>query len=286
MDKLKQLLKNKKVIVSLELVCVLGLLITLGVVLHHRISRRVDSTRQAQSISALKDEKESAKKAGKVSGGKEDEGAVERDENGMLTEYASLYRSNNDMIGWLRIEDSRIDYPVMQTPYNEEYYMYLDFEKKKNQNGSLIMDTDSTVGIGALEENYMDGVRPSTNLIIHGHAMSDGSMFGDLPKYSEKAYGEKHSYICFDSLYEKRQYQVMAVFYSQVYRADEDTFKFYQFFQADSEDEFGDWYYNVKKMSIYDTGVKAEYGDEFITLTCCSYHTDEGRFVVVGKRVM
>ena len=60
---------------------------------------------------------------------------------------------------------------------------------------------------------------------------------------------------------------------------------YYQFFQADTQDEFDDWYDNIKAMSLYDTGVTAEYGDEFITLSCCAYQVEDGRFVVVGKRI-
>lgn len=276
-------MKNRKLIISLGLVFLCGLVITLSVVLYQLISRRNDRKSLERSVIALNLEKENSQK--EIAEGALGEGEPLRDENGMLAEYSSLYRSNKDMIGWLKIEDTQIDYPVMQTPENEEYYMYLNFEKEENRNGSLIMDTDSVVGVGTREDDYLNGTAPSTNLIIHGHAMSDGAMFGDLPQYAEESYGKEHSVICFDSLYEKRQYQVMAVFYSRVYTTDEDTFKFYQFFQADTPAEFGNWYRNVKRLSLYDTGVKAELGDEFITLTCCSYHVDEGRFVVIGKRI-
>ena len=94
-----------------------------------------------------------------------------------------------------------------------------------------------------------------------------------------------HNIICFDSLYEEREYELPAVFYSQVYNKSDDVFKYYKFFQADTQEEFDDWYNNIKLMSLYDTGVEAEYGDEFITLSCCAYHVEDGRFVVVGRRI-
>lgn len=203
----------------------------------------------------------------------------------MLPEYRKLYEQNQDLIGWLSIEDTVIDYPVMQTPEEETYYLHLGFDKKQNKNGSLIMDTDSVVGVGTAKKGYQNGFSPSTNLIIHGHTMKSGEMFGSLLKYKDKEYGMEHKRIHFDSLYEKREYELIAVFYSQVFYEKEEVFKYYKFFQADTQEEFDDWYYNIKEMSLYDTGVTAELGDEFITLSCCSYHVEDGRFVVVGKRI-
>lgn len=203
----------------------------------------------------------------------------------ILPEYQELYEQNHDLIGWLSIEGTVIDYPVMQTPWDENFYLTRGFDLQENKNGCLILDTDSVAGIGTKEQNYKNGIEPSTNLIIHGHTMKSGQMFGNLKLYQDEEYGTEHSVICFDSLYEKRKYELIAVFYSQVFYEDEDVFKYYKFFQADTEEEFDDWYSNIKKMSLYDTGVTAQFGDEFITLSCCAYHVEDGRFVVVGKRI-
>lgn len=203
----------------------------------------------------------------------------------VLPEYQLLYYVNPDLIGWLRIDDTVIDYPVVQTPEDEEKYLYLDFDGNSNANGTLIMDNGSTVGVGTAEQDYLGGTEPSTNLIIHGHTMKSGAMFGYLPRYEDQSYGEEHNIICFDSLYEHREYELISVFYTQVYYPTDDVFKYYKFFQADTQEEFDDWYDNIKAMSLYDTGVTAEFGDEFITLSCCSYQVEDGRFVVVGKRI-
>lgn len=203
----------------------------------------------------------------------------------ILPEYQSLYETNSDMIGWLKIPDTVIDYPVMQTMNDETYYLTRNFEKQDTKSGCLILDTDSVAGEGTKKEGYYDQKNPSTNLIIHGHTMKSGEMFGGLKYYVNPDYGEAHRYIYFDSLYEKRTFELIAVFYSQVYYSTDQVFKYYQFFQADTQEEFDDWYENIKKLSLYDTGVTAKFGDEFITLSCCSYHTEDGRFVVVGKRI-
>lgn len=204
----------------------------------------------------------------------------------ILPQYESLYAVNPNMIGWLRIDGTVIDYPVVQTPEDETEYLYLDFYGEENTNGTLIMDTDSTVGVGTAEYDYEDGVKPSTNLIIHGHTMKSGEMFGNLALYEDADYGAEHSVICFDSLYESREYELIAAFYTQVYYPEDDVFKFYEFFQADTQDEFDYWYDNIKELSLYDTGVTAQFGDEFITLSCCSYQVEDGRFVVVGRRIV
>ncbi len=111
-------------------------------------------------------------------------------------------------------------------------------------------------------------------------------MFGNLDLYKQQSYEKNHKIIKFASLYEDREYEVISVFLSQVYlKTQTDVFKYYKFFQANTEEEFNDFYNNIKKMSLYDTGVTAEFGDEFITLSVCAYHVENGRLVVVGKRI-
>ena len=204
----------------------------------------------------------------------------------ILPKYKELYEINHDLIGWLTIDGTVIDYPVMQTMEDECYYLQLDFYGEPNQNGSLILDTDSTSGTGTKVCDYKNGTKPSTNLIIHGHTMKSGEMFGNLKLYADEEYGREHNIICYDSLYEEREYELISIFYSQVYYESDNVFKYYKFFQADTQEEFDDWYENIKAMSLYDTGVTAQFGDEFLTLSCCSYHVEDGRFVVIGKRII
>lgn len=204
----------------------------------------------------------------------------------MLFDMKELYGQNSDLIGWLYVDDTNIDYPVMQTPEDENYYLDRDFQKNYNSNGSLIMDTDSVVGSVTVANDYTDGTKPGTNLIIHGHNMKNGNMFGNLDKYRDINYEKEHNIIKFSSLYEEREYEVISVFLSQVYlKTQTDVFKYYQFFQADTEKEFANFYDNIKELALYDTGVSAEFGDEFITLSVCTYHVENGRLVVVAKRI-
>lgn len=187
--------------------------------------------------------------------------------------YADAYLANEHMVGWLTIPDTVIDYPVMWTPFDENYYLYRDFNEKDNKNGSLILDTDSSL-------NPL-----TTNLIIHGHNMKSGAMFGNLTDYEDKNYYENHRFITLHTLECQRNYEVIAVFRSQVFKKTDDVFKFYQFFQADTEEEFQAFYDNIKELSLYETGVSASFGDRFITLSTCTYHVKNGRFVVIAREI-
>ncbi len=187
--------------------------------------------------------------------------------------YAESFLANSDMAGWLVVPGTNIDYPIMWTPADENYYLYRAFDKSDNVNGSLILDTDSSLA------------PLTTNLIIHGHNMKSGAMFGNLTDYESKDYYEEHKQIILYTEECRRNYEVIAVFRSQVYKKSDDVFKFYKFFQADTQEEFDDFYENIKKLSAYDTGVTAEFGDRFITLSTCVYHVTNGRFVVVAKEI-
>lgn len=185
--------------------------------------------------------------------------------------YADSFLANPDMAAWLQIPGTDIDYPVMWTPEDDTYYLYRDFEGNENQNGCLLLDEDSCP----------DPL--TTNLLIHGHNMKSGAMFGNLTDYEKESFYEDHKQIILYTKECQRNYEVIAVFRSQVYKKTDQVFKFYQFFQADTEEEFDYFYQNIKELSQYDTGVTAQFGDHFITLSTCVYHVTNGRFVVVAK---
>lgn len=190
-----------------------------------------------------------------------------------VSPYQSYFEENEDMVAWLKISDTVIDYPVMQTPQDEDYYLEKGFDKQHNVNGSLIMDTDSDVET------------PGTNLIIHGHNMKSGEMFGSLQDYEKEDYCKEHPLISLYVKNEERIYEICSVFYSQVYKKTDTVFKYYHFFESTTEEDFDTFYNNIKDMSLYDTGVSASYGDHFITLSTCSYQVARGRFVVIAKQL-
>ena len=190
----------------------------------------------------------------------------------VLEEYQTLYNKNKKLIGWLKIDDTIIDYPVMQTS-NNEYYLDHNFNQEKDNNGSIFMDADCVA------------YPRSQNLILYGHHMKSGKMFGDLEKYASESYYKKHSIIHFDTIYEKGVYQIMYVFRTRVLKENEIAFKYYQFIDAGSGEEFNSYMNEMAQMSLYDTGVTAQYGDELLTLSTCDHSQTDGRFVVVAKRI-
>lgn len=216
---------------------------------------------------------------GDAGGNGEESGRGGNDGNGqqtaphpaMLRKYAALKRENEHLAGWLLIEGTGIDYPVMQCE-DDEYYLHHDFYGNDSKYGCLYVRERADLENGV-------------NFIIYGHNMRDGAMFGNLDYYLKESFYKEHPFISFDTLYEERVYEIVAVFRSQVYRAEDDVFKYYQFYEADTVEEFEEFYTNIKALSIYDTGVEAEFGDTFLTCSTCAYHVEDGRFVVVAKRV-
>jgi len=197
------------------------------------------------------------------------------DKGTVVGKYVDLYKTNGDIIGWVTIDDTKIDYPVMQTQDDPEHYIHLSFDQEYAASGTPFMDAASDIFI------------PTSNFLIYGHNMKNGTMFHDLLKYESAEFYDEHKTFKFDTIYKGGQgeYQVIAAAYSKIYPKDSTKFKYYQYAGITTEAEFNTYVSGVKALSIYDTGVTAEYGDQLVTLSTCAYHTEEGRFFVVAKRV-
>ena len=200
----------------------------------------------------------------------------EKETPDVLPKFKDLLAVNKNIIGWLKMdpvtENAKDGFPVAQTT-NNEYYLDHDLKQNNDRNGTIFMDC------------ACDVLKPSTNLILYGHHMRSGNMFGLLEKYQDESYYQDHKYIYFDTLYEEGTYQVMYVFRSHVYSETEVAFKYYQFIDAYSEVEFASYMQEMANMSLYDTGVAASYGDRLLTLSTCDYQEKDGRFVVVAKKI-
>ena len=190
----------------------------------------------------------------------------------VLEDYKTLLNMNKDLIGWLKIADINIDYPVMQTNDNT-YYLEHNFDNKYDKNGCLFLDYQCDV------------INRNTNLIIYGHNMQSGKMFGSLSKYSSEEYYKEHPRFEFDTIYEKGAYEIVYVFRSKIYNEDAVVFKYYQFLDVQSEKEFNSNMTEMAKISLYNTGITPQYGDELLTLSTCDYQEDHGRFVIVARKI-
>jgi len=194
---------------------------------------------------------------------------VNDNEQNSDNKYAELYAQNSDFIGWLRIDGTGIDYPVMQSKDDPDFYLKHNFSKEY-----------SRFGIPYMQENC--GLS-SDNIIIYGHNIKSKSMFNELTEYKNKAFYTAHKYITFDTLDEQRTYEVIATFKTVAYS--DSGFQYYDFVNANTAEEFDDYVAKSRALSFYDTGVAAEYGDKLLTLSTCEYSQKNGRFVIVAKLI-
>lgn len=202
----------------------------------------------------------------------------------ILPEYRELYDYNNAVIGYIYIDGTVIDAPVLQTLDDYEYYLHRDIDGRESEPGCIILDADSEIGIGTAESGYLDEYEPSSIQLVHGHNMRNGTMFGSLLRYADRSYADSHALIQYDSIYEHRTYEVICAFYSQIYPEDSSEFRYYTYNQLDTEDEYNVWWSNISDMALYMRDVESGYGDEFIVLSTCAYQVEDGRFAVVGVR--
>lgn len=192
----------------------------------------------------------------------------------ILPEYAALHEQNPDMVGWITIPGTEIDYPVTQSGSEDPYY-YLshNFNKEEDKNGSIFLDQRNSL------ENQ------DSNLILYGHNMRSGVMFGSLKEYLDEAYLQEHTQIQFDTLYEKRKYDIIAVCLAKVEYQDEEGFRYYNFLNAGSQEVFEEFKANVESLNVYGDQVAMEYGDQLITLSTCNNYIEDGRMFLVARRV-
>ena len=175
---------------------------------------------------------------------------------------------DEDMVGWISIDGTTINYPVMQTKDNPNYYLKRNFEKEYSDLGTPYIQEDCDL-------------LSSDNLIIYGHHISGNRMFGALEDYKSKSFYEEHKTIHFDTLTQQGEYEIVAVFKTVAYSSE--GFRYYDFVHAESEEEFNAYVETCRELALYDTGVTAEYGDKLITLSTCEYSAANGRLVVVAK---
>lgn len=184
-------------------------------------------------------------------------------------QYQALYEQNDEFVGWIKIENTMISYPVMQSIDNPDFYLKHGFDKGYSNYGVPYIDEACATGL-------------SNNIVIYGHNMKNGSMFSDLVKYASQDYYESHPIIQYDTLTQLSEYQIVCVFR---FDTNNETFRFNEYTDM-NEEKFAEYMANCYERQLYDTGVTAEYGDELITLSTCEYTYENGRFIVVAKKIV
>lgn len=185
--------------------------------------------------------------------------------------YLRLKDINKDLVGWININNTSIDYPILQTEDNE-FYLNHDINKDKSKIGSIYVD---------YEVNLKDSPK---NIIIYGHNMNNDSMFSNLDKFKSKEFYKDNSIISINLFGQEMEYKIFGVCIIDI-KSNDDTFKYNQFVKPKNNEEVQDYIEEVKMRSLYDTGEDASLEDEFITLSTCSSELDDFRLIVVGKKI-
>lgn len=202
-----------------------------------------------------------------------DETQITETKTERMLQLEELKKQNNDIVGWLEILNTKINYPVLQTTDNE-YYMTHTYRKEYSKDGSIFLDKDYNWDV------------PSSNLLIYGHNNKNGNMFQELLKYEDESYYKEHPTIEFTTVNEDCTYEIIAVFKSRVYyKSEKNVFRYYYFINAENEEEYNNYVEESKKASLYDTGKTAEYGEQLLTLSTCEYSQEDGRFVIVARKI-
>lgn len=198
---------------------------------------------------------------------------VPKEKTERMIKVEELQKENQDIIGWLQIIDTNIDYPVLQATDNS-FYLTHDYKKEYSAYGSLFLDKDYDFNL------------PSSNLLIYGHRNKQGLMFEDLMKYQNEDFYKQHPTIRFTTDKEDVSYEIISVFKSRVYyKSEKNVFRYYYFVNASSEEEYNSFVEQAKQVALYDTGKSANYGEQLLTLSTCEYSQQDGRFVVVAKKI-
>ena len=189
----------------------------------------------------------------------------------ILKDYEAIHESNNHVVGWIKIDGTKVDYPVMQTPEEPNYYLKRNFNGEYSEHGSIYIREEC------------DMLEPSDNITIYGHNMLDGSMFAALLDYEHKETWEYNPLIFFDTLYDYHVYKIFAVFKTEA--SLNAGFKYHNMIDAEDEEDFDNFIATAKELSFYDTGITPKYGDKIICLSTCEYTLPNGRFVVAAVRI-
>ncbi|MCL1810026.1 MAG: class B sortase [Clostridiales bacterium] len=189
----------------------------------------------------------------------------------MLERFSELYEQNEDLVGWIRVPNTVIDYPIVYCSDNA-YYLKHNFSKKQSAGGAPFLDSSADM----LEKNQ--------NLSLYAHYMKNGSMFTALHNYKDFEYYKAYPLFEFDSLYEESLYKIFSVFYMAGNHTDE-YFYYYPTAHFTSDDAFMEHVNQLLTRSIFVTGIDVAAGDQLVLMTVCTYETDNLRLVVAGRKI-
>ena len=180
-----------------------------------------------------------------------------------------LYEENKDIVGWLKIDNTTINYPIMQNINDPNYYLHRDFYKNYSSYGTPYMAKQCNLN--------------SDNIVIYGHHMKNNKMFGELEKYKSKDFYNNHKIITFTTLEKEYSYEIFAVFKTTVYT--KNTFRYYENINFENKKMYNDFINICKDKSLYQTGIKIKDKEKLITLSTCEYSNKNSRLVIVARKI-
>ncbi len=190
----------------------------------------------------------------------------------ILQQYREMAKEYPGLFGWLQIPDTQISQPVMQPLTEPNFYLDHDFTGAESSEGALFADPKNSRW------------PQDDNIVIYGHNMKNGHIFGRLNQYEDAGYFEAHKEIHFDTIYEAGVYEAVAVLKTRILNENEQGFRYYQFFQYENEEEFQQCADFVKNSRLFDTGKSIQYGDKILMLSTCEYSQENGRLVLVARK--
>lgn len=190
----------------------------------------------------------------------------------ILQQYREMAKEYPGLFGWLQIPDTQISQPVMQPLTEPNFYLDHDFTGAESSEGALFADPKNSRW------------PQDDNIVIYGHNMKNGHIFGRLNQYEDAGYFEAHKEIHFDTIYETGVYEAVAVLKTRILNENEQGFRYYQFFQYENEEEFWQCADFVKNSRLFDTGKSIQYGDKILMLSTCEYSQENGRLVLVARK--
>lgn len=200
-------------------------------------------------------------------------------ESGTATDsvdFSALGLVNDDIVGWIRVPNTVIDYPVLQSDESDpNYYLNRDYKKNDSKYGSIFLDARNTL---------TDGAASAKSLTLYGHHMNDGRMFAALLQYGDLDFYKSAPVITFDTAEGAGQWKVLSVFKTNVQERQGQVFQYVRTGFLD-ENDFLNFVYQTKIRSILDTGVTVNEDDQLLVLSTCSYEYDDFRTVVVARKV-
>ncbi len=191
---------------------------------------------------------------------------------GILYDYALYYAKNPQTIGYLKIDGTKIDTPVVQAD-NDKYYLRHDFNGK-------------STSYGAVFATYKANFKPfDRNTLLYGHNMFDGERFAALLNYRNIDFYKKHPVIQFDTLFEKHDWKIYAVILTNGSTKSNDGYFFDFTFDNCSDACFEEYIKEIDKRKLYETGVDLLPTDKLLTLCTCTYEFDDARLIVIARMV-